>query len=80
MVKGATLRMKLEGKLDFKARYGQSPDLADASFLCLDVARQRHGLVAVDPPEEGAKGGAPRRRRSIKDMANVLSGQNLEGV
>ena len=80
MVKGATLRMKLEGKLDFKARYGQSPDLADASFLCLDVARQRHGLVAVDPPEDGAKGGAPRRRRSIKDMANVLSGQNLDGV
>jgi len=80
MVKGSTLRMKLEGKLDFKARYGRSPDLADAAFLCLDVARQRHGLVAVEPPEEGTKGQTHRQRRSIKNMATALSGVELEGI
>ena len=80
MVKGSTLRMKLEGKIDFKARYGRSPDLADAAFLCLDVARQRHGLVAVEPPEEGTKGQTHRQRRSIKNMATALSGVELEGI
>ena len=51
MVKGVTLRMKIESKPDYKSRFGRSPDLADAAFLCLDLARQRHGVVAVDPVE-----------------------------
>ena len=49
---GSNLRMKLESKVEYKARFGQSPDLADAAFLCIDLARQRHGLVAVDPPKK----------------------------
>ena len=38
MIKGSTLRMKIESKPEFKSRFGRSPDLADAAFLCLDLA------------------------------------------
>jgi len=79
MVKGGTLRMKIESKPDFKARFGRSPDLADAAFLCLDLARQRHGLVAVDPPEDG-ENKSPRQRRSIKNLASVLQTEELSGI
>ena len=33
-----------------KARIGRSPDKGDAAFVCLDVARQRHGLTSVAKP------------------------------
>ena len=72
MIKGSTLRMKIESKPEFKSRFGRSPDLADAAFLCLDLARQKHGLVAVEPLEEGASG-FNKKRRSIKEMSNILT-------
>jgi len=72
MVKGSTLRMKIESKPEYKSRFGKSPDLADAAFLCLDLARQRHGLVAVEPIEEGSPA-AKRQRRSIRNMTTVLT-------
>lgn len=77
MVKGSTLRMKLESKPDYKNRLGKSPDLADAAFICIDVARQRHGLVAVEPLDLGDKVQGSRRRRSIKQLTNVLTNQPL---
>tara|TARA_R110002020_G_scaffold281034_1_gene496790 strand:- start:284 stop:757 length:474 start_codon:yes stop_codon:yes gene_type:complete len=76
MVKGATLRMKIESKADFKSRLGRSPDLADAAFLCLDLARQRHGFVAVEPPK-ATEGGFSRPRRSMKQLTKLLSGDQL---
>ena len=77
MIKGSTLRMKIESKPEFKSRFGRSPDLADAAFLALDCARQRLGLVAVDPPEGGD--GAPlRQRRTIKSLGGAL--QNAEAT
>ena len=79
MLKGSTLRMKIESKPEFKARFGRSPDLADAAFLCVDLARQRHGLVAVDPPEDG-EGKMPKQRRSIKRLAGVLKTEELSGI
>jgi hypothetical protein len=56
MVKSGTLRMRAESKADLKQRMGASPDLADSAFILLDLARQRHGMVAVDPPKQ-AEGG-----------------------
>jgi len=80
MVKGSTLRMKIESKPEYKARFGRSPDLADAAFLCLDLARQRHGLVAVDPPDDSTQSGKmPRQRRTIKQLAQTLTIDNLSG-
>tara|TARA_R110000764_G_scaffold51693_4_gene112964 strand:- start:42 stop:1829 length:1788 start_codon:yes stop_codon:yes gene_type:complete len=70
-VKGATLRMKIESKPEFKSRFGRSPDLADAAFLALDCARQRLGLVAVDPPKEGDTA-FNRPRRSMKNLSSAL--------
>ena len=71
MVKSGTLRVKIESKPEFKARFGSSPDLADAAFLALDCARQRLGLVAVDPPKEGAKN-YNKRPQTIKDLGKAL--------
>jgi hypothetical protein len=72
MVKSGTLRMKIESKPEFKARFGRSPDLADAAFLALDCARQRLGLVAVDPPEKSEHGFLPKRT-TIKSLQGALN-------
>jgi len=77
MIKSGTLRVKIESKPEFKSRFGRSPDLADAAFLALDCARQRLGLVAIDPPEEG-KEGRPYRRTTIKQLGKAL--QNRDAV
>ena len=74
LVKGGTLRVKIESKLDFKSRFGRSPDLADAAFLCLDMARQRHGVVAVEPLPEN-KSGTFRRTNSFQSLRNALSSE-----
>jgi hypothetical protein len=72
MVKGNGLRMRVETKVDLKARLGSSPDLADAAFITLDLARQRHGLVAVDAVAEG-RSALPRwatqpSRKTMSDL------------
>ena len=72
MVKSGNLRMKIESKPEFKARFGRSPDLADAAFLALDCARQRLGLVAVDPPEKSENGFVPKRT-TIKSLQGALN-------
>ena len=76
MVKGGTLRMKIESKPEYKSRFGRSPDLADAAFLCLDLARQRHGLVAVEPVEDAA-GKIQHARRDIKGLSKILVGEQI---
>jgi len=77
MVKSGTLRVKIESKPEFKSRFGRSPDLADAAFLALDCARQRLGLVAVDPPEAGSSK-RPYQRKTIKKMGEAL--QNADAI
>lgn len=72
MIKSGSLRMKIESKPEFKSRFGRSPDLADAAFLALDCARQRLGLVAVDPPDKEDLA-RPYRRTTIKSLSNALS-------
>lgn len=76
MIKGSSLRMKMESKVEFKSRFGKSPDLADAAFLCLDVARQRHGLVAVEPPSSSPSG-KPRPHKSMKRLTGILANNPL---
>tara|TARA_B100001093_G_scaffold234421_1_gene224806 strand:+ start:5221 stop:7011 length:1791 start_codon:yes stop_codon:yes gene_type:complete len=73
MTKGTgTLRVKIESKPEFKARFGRSPDLADAAFLALDCARQRLGLVAIDPPKD-EKGAGYRKQVTIKTLSGALN-------
>jgi hypothetical protein len=69
MIKSGTLRVKVESKSELRGRIGSSPDMADAAFVALDLARQRHGLVAVDPPKQSEVGlfGA-RRSMTMKDL------------
>ncbi len=77
MTKTGTLRVKIESKLEFKARFGRSPDLADAAFLALDCARQRLGLVAVDPPKD-EKGSGFRKQVSIKTLRDTLQNPDTQ--
>lgn len=72
LVKGTSLRVKIESKPEFKSRFGRSPDLADAAFLCLDLARQRHGMVAVEPFEK-TESGYRMQRPTISSLRNALS-------
>lgn len=75
LVKGGTLRVKIESKADFKSRFGRSPDLADAAFLCLDMARQRHGVVAVEPLPESSANGFQKRGTTFQSLRNALSSE-----
>jgi hypothetical protein len=69
LVKGSTLRVRVEPKAELKARAGASPDAADAAFICCDLARQRHGFVAVDPPREASGGLWPARKfQSLREL------------
>lgn len=43
----------IEKKEEMKARTGKSPDLSDAGFCCLDLVRQRHGLVSAEVARNG---------------------------
>lgn len=71
MVKSGTLRMRAESKAELKGRMGNSPDLADAAFIMVDLARQRHGLVAVDPPALGAENPVDFFRRQQRTLADL---------
>jgi len=71
MVKSGSLKVKIESKPEFKARFGRSPDLADAAFLALDCARQRLGMVAIDPPKE-EKGGGYKQPVTISRLRQAL--------
>ena len=73
MTKGSgNLRMRLESKAEFKARFGESPDLADGAFIMVDVARERLGLVPVDPPEEAPSGMPRPRPRTMANLQGAL--------
>ena len=72
MVKTGSLKVKIESKPEFKSRFGRSPDLADAAFLALDCARQRLGMVAIDPPKD-VDGKGFRDQVTIKSLSSALS-------
>jgi hypothetical protein len=65
---GEGLRMKVESKPDFKKRTGYSPDGADAAFLLIDLARNRHGLIALEPLKDAEPGQGTRRQMSMRDL------------
>lgn len=63
------LLMRVESKTDLKSRMGFSPDYADAAFVLVELARQRHGLLPIEPPEmSDASHFGGRQRRSFKDL------------
>lgn len=65
----STLRMKIESKEDFNSRMGRSPDISDAAFLLVDLARERHSFVAMEPTEhKGASLRWARPERNRKDL------------
>lgn len=77
LVKSGTLRVKIESKLEYKTRMGRSPDLADAAFLALDCARQRMGLVAVEPRTQNQESGIRKHgTKNIKSLRMSLSSED----
>ena len=69
------LRMRAESKLDYKRRHGSSPDSADAFFVLVELARDRHGLLAVEPIK-GDDETAPLRRNLTFKKLDVLKHTN----
>lgn len=41
---GEGMRIRVESKPDYKARVGESPDIADAAFVLLDLCRERYAF------------------------------------
>lgn len=52
---GAEKKIYAESKEDMKARSKQSPDVADAGFILLDLCRQRLGFVAHYMPGQNSR-------------------------
>lgn len=42
---GTPAKIKVESKVDYKARVGKSPDIADSAFVLLDLCKTRLGLI-----------------------------------
>ena len=81
MVKSGTLKVKVETKAELKQRSGQSPDIADAAFIALDLARQRHGIVAVDPPKKNDMSVfGSRQPRTLKDLDIVSRSKHSQMI
>ncbi len=55
--KSASSKVRVEPKPLMKARTGESPDIADAAFILLDLCRARLGMTSVD-----VAGDKPARR------------------
>jgi hypothetical protein len=72
LVKTGSLKVRIESKPEFKQRIGRSPDLADAAFLALDCARQRHGLIAMEPREVDPNESYRRPPKSMKHLKAAL--------
>ena len=75
MIKTGSLKMRIETKPEFRSRLGKSPDLADAAFLCIDVARQRLGLVPSEPVSGAGGPVGQGLRKSIKSLTSTLTGE-----
>jgi hypothetical protein len=69
---GAGLRMKVESKADFKKRMTHSPDLADAGFIMLELARERYSFLATEPIKND-DGLAPLRRNYTSRKLDAIS-------
>ena len=41
-------KLTVEPKENYKRRTGKSPDIADAGFILIDLARERHGLIGSE--------------------------------
>lgn len=65
-------KIVIEKKEDMKARTGKSPDISDAGFCCLDLARQRHGLAS----SEVSRGGSSKQMSNdqFREWAEQITG------
>jgi hypothetical protein len=72
--------MRAESKNTFRVRNGRSPDHADAFFVMLEGARQRHSLIAVEPVklEEGVVAHRPHVSLAALKKVNLGQGAWLE--
>lgn len=67
------LRIRVEPKTDFKARLGHSPDSADAMFVLVELARDRFGLLAMEPVKDDDGMAVLRRHRTVRSLDAVAA-------
>lgn len=70
---GSGLMMRVETKSDMRSRMGFSPDVADAAFILIELARQRMGLSPIEPLVTASTGQTQRMSRSFRTL-DILSG------
>jgi len=71
--KSGAMKVIVESKVDMKSRTGRSPDIADASFVLLEVVRERFGIRA---PQDGNSGTGGRETRWKRTMTKFTPSRN----
>jgi hypothetical protein len=76
--KGTTLRMEVESKTEMKARTGESPDLADAAMILVELCRQRFGFGGMTPQMKRQESSIQVKQRvAFAKLAQANSGRNF---
>lgn len=69
---GATKRIYAESKVDMKLRTGgKSPDIADAGFILVALARERHGFSAAPTTDQKQNKMQPKRWSALRQRLNA---------
>lgn len=63
--KGVGLRMVVESKVDMKARTGESPDLADAAMILIELCRQRFGFGGMTVQQKRKETSIQVKQRTV---------------
>ena len=76
--KGTSLRMGVESKTEMKSRTGESPDLADAAMILIELCRQRHGFGGMTVQQKRKETSTHVKRKvAFKKLFSANIGRNL---
>lgn len=77
--KGVGLRMVVETKTDMKARTGESPDLADAAMILIELCRQRLGFGGMTVQQKRKETSIQRKQAVVfRKLFNANLGRSLK--
>ena len=76
--KGVGLRMEVESKTEMKGRTGESPDLADAAMILIELCRQRFGFGGMTIQQKRNETSVQvKRKTTFKKLFAANVGRNL---
>lgn len=74
---GEGMRIRVESKPDYKARVGESPDIADAAFVMLDLCRERYAFKSGERQAAPIRGADPALQRPQSSWDQFVKRANL---